>query len=112
MSRVWHRTGQAIAYLFECHIDSFAGAGASGFPLRGAIPGSRQDGVHIQHGCIPILRPSDGMDWHVNGEPSLMNSDIRIKTEPQGRAKWLPHDLKDLKKDGDPKGSMASLGRV
>ena len=36
-----------------------------------------QDGVHIQRGCIPILSPSDGMDWQVNGEPSLMNSEIR-----------------------------------
>ena len=58
-------------------IEPFAGAGAGGFSLWGAIPGSRQDGVHIQRGCFPILRPSDGMDWQVNGEPSLMNSEIR-----------------------------------
>ena len=31
------------------------GTGAGAFSLRGAIPGSRQDRVHIQRGCIPIL---------------------------------------------------------
>ena len=74
MSRVWHRTGQALACSFEGHIDPFAGAGAGGFSLQGAIPGSRQDGVHIQRGCIPVL--SLLMAWiGNNGKPSSMNSE-------------------------------------
>ena len=77
MSTVWHRIGQAIACSFEGDIDPFAGEGAGVFSLRGAIPGSRQDGAHIQRGCILVLSPSDGMDWQVNGKPSLMNSEIR-----------------------------------
>ena len=57
-------------------IDPFAGAGAGGFSLRGTIPGSRQDGVHIQRGFIPIL--SLAVAWiRNNGKPSLINSEIR-----------------------------------
>ena len=84
-------------------IDPSAGAGAGGVSLRGAIHRSRQDGVHIQRGCILILIHSDGMDWQANGELSLTNSENR-------KLQWLdvefiiwihstkaPKHLKDLK---------------
>jgi hypothetical protein len=86
-----------MAWSFEGHIDPFAGAGAGGFSLWGAIPGSRQDGVHIQRGCIPILSPSDGIGWQTNGEPSLTNSENRKLKNPT---------ISGLEESEGPKGSV------